>query len=87
MPESSFYLLVGFALVLTLVLGLLLTPLAMSLARKLGAVDYPRSDDGLGKNVPRMGGLALYVAALLGVAACLIIFPSALEVILAQKRM
>ncbi len=87
MLASSFYLLVGFALVLTLVLGLVLTPLAMALARRLGAVDYPRSADGLGENVPRMGGLALFAAAAIGLAVCLVVFSSAVEVILAQKRM
>ena len=62
------------ALGLSLALGLFLTPVSMRLARWLGAEDYPRQMQDGAVSVPRMGGLAVFAAALLAVGLCLFIF-------------
>lgn len=51
---------------MTILCSLLLTPLIMKLAYKIGAVDYPNKRKVHQKVMPRLGGLAIYIAFLFG---------------------
>ena len=53
------YLSIGF---FALVLTIILTPFAMFLARKVGAIDYPGERRVHAKPIPRLGGVAMYLS-------------------------
>jgi len=59
------------ALLFSLIGVLICTPLVMRLARRLDWVDYPRADRWHGQPTALMGGIAIYVAATLGVFSVL----------------
>jgi len=51
-------------------LSLALTPVAAWLGTRLGAVDVPSSRKVHTKAIPRIGGLAIFISFILGLAAC-----------------
>ncbi len=69
--------LVGLVLLLSVLVGLGLVLLCQYLGRNLGAVDYPRGSTSEGLPVPRIGGLAIYVSAVLVLALAWLLSPTA----------
>lgn len=58
------YLLAG---IVTLILTLVLTPVSMFAARKIGAIDYPGERRVHSKPIPRLGGVAMYLSFVIAV--------------------
>ena len=68
LPEMSFALKLLAALVLSVVVSFAATPLVKSLAYKVGAVDVPKDNRRMHKTpIPRLGGLAIFIAFLFSV--------------------
>ena len=68
LPEMSFVLKLLAALVLSVVVAFAATPLVKSLAYKVGAVDVPKDNRRMHKTpIPRLGGLAIFIAFLFSV--------------------
>lgn len=63
---------VGF--VVSLLLALLLTPFVKKLAVRIGAVDVPNARKVHTRIMPRLGGLGIYLAFVLGLIAVLPFF-------------
>lgn len=68
---------VGF--VVSLLLALLLTPFVKKLAVRIGAVDVPNARKVHTRIMPRLGGLGIYLAFVLGLIAVLPFFPETLS--------
>ncbi|MBI4800550.1 MAG: undecaprenyl/decaprenyl-phosphate alpha-N-acetylglucosaminyl 1-phosphate transferase, partial [Desulfarculus sp.] len=68
--------LIGLSLLASMLLCLVLVPGCMALARRLGAVDYPRHNLDNPKAVPRLGGLAIFASSLLVLAAASYLVPT-----------
>lgn len=60
---------IGF--IVSLALALLLTPLVKKFAVKIGAVDVPNARKVHTRIMPRLGGLGIYLAFILGLIAVL----------------
>ncbi|HUC92564.1 MAG TPA: MraY family glycosyltransferase [Paenibacillus sp.] len=69
MPVSLYYI-IGFTI--SLMIALLMTPAVKKLAFKVGAIDKPNARKVHSRIMPRLGGLAIYLAF---VAAFLLLFP------------
>ena len=68
MPELQYILKLAAALVLAVLVAYLATPLVKSLAYKIGAIDVPRDDRRMHNvPIPRLGGLAIFLAFLFSV--------------------
>ena len=52
-----------YAFVVAAAVAALLTPLTMRLARRVGAIDQPRARGLSDRETPRLGGIAIFVAA------------------------
>lgn len=64
--DIAFLLRVGFALLVAGIISFALTPLVKVLARKVGAIDVPKDDRRMHHEpIPRLGGLAIFIAFLL----------------------
>ena len=61
----------GFPLLLAALVSYILTPYIKSLAFKIGAVDKPDNRKVHKKIMPRLGGLAIYIAFIIGVVSSL----------------
>jgi UDP-GlcNAc:undecaprenyl-phosphate GlcNAc-1-phosphate transferase len=72
--------LLPFLLVIPILLGLVLTPLAMRAARLAGAMDKPDERKIHAKPMPRLGGLAVFSSMFLTYAVGLMFVPSFREV-------
>ncbi|UCZ52711.1 undecaprenyl/decaprenyl-phosphate alpha-N-acetylglucosaminyl 1-phosphate transferase [Bacillus shivajii] len=57
-----------FAIIMTLILSLTITPLIIKVALKLGAVDQPSSRKVHQKAMPRLGGLAIFLSFVAGIS-------------------
>lgn len=68
--------LIGLSLLGAMLLCLALVPACMVLARRLGAVDYPRHDLDVTQAVPRLGGLAIFASSLLVLLAASYLVPA-----------
>ena len=66
--DLNFILKVGLALLTAAVLAFAVTPLVKKLAQKVGAIDVPTDDRRMHHTpIPRMGGLAIFIAFLTSV--------------------
>ena len=65
MPETQFLLKLFGALILSVLVSYFATPLVKTLAYKIGAIDVPKDERRMHKEpIPRLGGLAIYLAFL-----------------------
>ena len=55
-------------IITTFIISLFITPVVKILAVKIGAIDKPNERKVHKKLMPRMGGLAIYISFLIGVA-------------------
>ncbi len=68
--DTSFLIQVGLSLLVASVISLLTTPLVKRLAHKIGAIDVPKDNRRMHKKpIPRMGGLAIFLAFIVSVLA------------------
>jgi len=68
MPELQFILKLAGALLIACVVSFAATPLVKSLAYKVGAIDVPKDNRRMHKTpIPRLGGLAIFIAFLFSV--------------------
>jgi UDP-GlcNAc:undecaprenyl-phosphate GlcNAc-1-phosphate transferase len=80
MPTIFLSVLIGFAAACTF--ALLLTPIVIRLAGRLGAVDQPNDRKAHGTAMPRMGGLAVFAGFVLSIAILRFVNPEVGENIL-----
>lgn len=86
MLEVSTYTLIFLVMLVALILGLVLIPLCMALARRIGAVDYPRLQYAKNGAIPRLGGLAIYGSAVVVLSGSLVFLPLAVELLAPLKH-
>ena len=68
MPEVSFVVNIVAAFVLAIVVSFSITPLVKRMAYKVGAIDVPKDERRMHKTpIPRLGGLAIFIAFLFAV--------------------
>lgn len=68
--------LISFAI--TVISSLVLTPLVIRFAKKIGAIDAPNSRKMHSAPIPRMGGISVFISLLIGITSLYIMQPSAL---------
>jgi len=76
MMPAGLYVVIGF--IVAVLASLLLTPAARALAFRIGAVDRPNARKVHTRIMPRLGGLAIYAAFMIGFFALLPLLPDGL---------